>query len=548
MPTCLGLYIENNLIKYAKVSRDKNTIKVDAFGIKVYDNIGAAISQIVEETFSFKTPISINLSDEMYNYFNMFALLNKKDMYKAIQTSFESYCFDKGYNKNVFENRYVLTANPGENEQVKAIYVSANKTEITGKIQQFEGKHLTTITPLPMAITNLIDLKEKENCIIVNIEEKTTLTTILGDKVYHIDTFEEGMGDILNKINLKENSYTRAYEICKNTTIYTTAAKDLQIDDDNESLEEIMPTLYNILEHVKQNLTTSLNKIDKIYLTGTAAIINNVDLYFQENLSKVKCEILKPYFIDKATLTKLNVKDYIEVNSAIALGLQGLGLGIKEMNFKKESLLDKLNVEINFGKSSNKKPTKEGRKSIDIASLLHFTNDLGQPLDKVEKNMLRGVGGIAAVLIIFILFSGFMNSGMKKKMKQADMVISDTNSKIAQIDSTKTSLDTVKDSYHGLNQKIQQLVDKEDDKSKRKDAIPNFLNQIMFIMPKNAQLTSIENTSDKHIKINAQSEKYEQLGYLVAKIKADGILNNVTSDSGVKEGNIIKITIEGDLP
>ena len=70
----------------------------------------------------------------------------------------------------------------------------------------------------------------------------------------------------------------------------------------------------------------------------------------------------------------------------------------------------------------------------------------------------------------------------------------------------------------------------------------------MFIMPKNAQLTSIENTSDKHIKINAQSEKYEQLGYLVAKIKADGILNNVTSDSGVKEGNIIKITIEGDLP
>lgn len=143
--------------------------------LKFYDNIGAAISQIVEETFSFKTPISINLSDEMYNYFNMFALLNKKDMYKAIQTSFESYCFDKGYNKNVFENRYVLTANPGENEQVKAIYVSANKTEITGKIQQFEGKHLTTITPLPMAITNLIDLKEKENCIIVNIEEKTTL-------------------------------------------------------------------------------------------------------------------------------------------------------------------------------------------------------------------------------------------------------------------------------------------------------------------------------------------------------------------------------------
>ena len=30
MASCLGLYIESNLIKYAKISKDKNTKKVES--------------------------------------------------------------------------------------------------------------------------------------------------------------------------------------------------------------------------------------------------------------------------------------------------------------------------------------------------------------------------------------------------------------------------------------------------------------------------------------------------------------------------------------
>ena len=80
MASCLGLYIEDNLIKYAKVSKEKDDIKVDAYGMKFYEDINRAIKQIVEETFSFKTPISVNLINEMYNYFDMFSLLTKKDL------------------------------------------------------------------------------------------------------------------------------------------------------------------------------------------------------------------------------------------------------------------------------------------------------------------------------------------------------------------------------------------------------------------------------------------------------------------------------------
>ena len=75
MSSCLGLYIEEHLIKYAKVTKERDNIKVESFGVKFFDKLGDAITQVIEETYSQKTPISVNLSDEMYNYFDMFALL-----------------------------------------------------------------------------------------------------------------------------------------------------------------------------------------------------------------------------------------------------------------------------------------------------------------------------------------------------------------------------------------------------------------------------------------------------------------------------------------
>ena len=82
MPTCLGLYIESNLIKYAKVSKSNETIKVESFGIKFYENLQTTVKQIIEETYSFKTPISVNVSDEIYNKMEMCFCIKFKDAMK----------------------------------------------------------------------------------------------------------------------------------------------------------------------------------------------------------------------------------------------------------------------------------------------------------------------------------------------------------------------------------------------------------------------------------------------------------------------------------
>lgn len=39
MSNCLGLYIEEYLIKYAKVSKTRDEIRVESFGIKFYDKL-----------------------------------------------------------------------------------------------------------------------------------------------------------------------------------------------------------------------------------------------------------------------------------------------------------------------------------------------------------------------------------------------------------------------------------------------------------------------------------------------------------------------------
>ena len=318
---CLGLYIEENLIKYAKVSKDKETIKVESFGIKFYDKIEQAIEQIIQETYSQKTPISINLSEEMYSYYDMFSMLSKNDLQKAIKTEFESFCTDKGYNPNVFETRYAAVQNIDDKEKVRIIHIAENKIELNKRTQQIEGYKLINVSPISMSIPNLLELEEKQNIMIVNIEDKTTITTILNNNIYNVDIIEVGSKDFLSKINLKENSYSKSYEICKNTTIYTSEGRELQ-EGQTEYLEDIMPTLYDIVGQVRKVINSSTEEISKIYITGTAALINNIDLYFQEYLSEANCEILRPYFVDNTK--DISIKDYIEVNSAISLGLMGL--------------------------------------------------------------------------------------------------------------------------------------------------------------------------------------------------------------------------------
>ncbi len=542
MTSCLGLYVESNIIKYAKISKDRDNLKVESFGLKFYDKLGEAIKQIISETYSFKVPVSINLADEVYNYFYMFSMLNKKDLKKAIETEYESYCAEKGLNKNAVDTRYALVNSLSDKDRVKVIHVAANKNNLNAIEQQLSENKIAAISPIGMTIANIAKMKQKENIAIINMEDKTTVTLIVNQKVYSVDTIENGASEVLDGINVKENSYSKAYEICKNSTIYTMEGQELQ-DTENEYLDNIMPTLYKIAEKSQKIIENSAIDIDRIYITGTLSVVNNIDLYFQEFFNTEKCEILKPFFI-KDTI-KVNIKDYVEVNSAMAMALQGLGYGVKDMNFKKHSITDNLPEWMTVDIGSPNANSKIGNGLKDF-----FSVDWKSKLDATERWLLRVSAGVLILILLYTGFTAIINNQYEEKTREADEVRADTISKLAEVNTDINAVKAKTNQYLQLADNLRSTSEKIQDDQKNKNAVTTMLSEIMFIIPKEVQLTSVENTTGSHIVINAQSEKYEQLGYFKVKIANENILkaDTVVSTMGTKDGNMVKIVIEGDLP
>jgi Tfp pilus assembly protein PilN len=540
MSDCLGLYIEDNLIKYAKVSKEKDKLKVESFGIKFYENVIPAIRQIVEETYSYKTPISTNVSEEEYSYFDFIDLLSKSDMQKMIKTEFGAFCSEKGYNENVFETRHVFAENLEEKDKVRIIHVRDNKIEFNKRLKQLDGYRINNISPMPLTIPNLIDTNLEENCLIVNLEDKTTVTTIIKKKIYDVTVLDEGSREVLDKINIKENSYAKAFEVCKNTTIYTEEIQGIT-EEENKNLDDIMPTIYTILGKVQKILNDSKEEISKVYITGSLANVNNMDLYFESYLSKISCEILKPYFMQDL-ITSVGIKDYVEVNSAISLAIQGLGEGIKGINFKKPTLKDSLPSWLTVDISTKKNGKKQEFK------IPEFLKDFKSKLSLVETFLISISVGAIVFAVGYGVYSNQIVENIKSETAKANETIATAEEQTALVEADITSLKTKKKEFESKTAELDTLTEKVSEKAKTKNSIPNLLNKIARDIPQTVQVVSIVNTDETHIAISVQAEEYEQIGIFKAKLIAMNVLTDVTSDTGTKQNGLVKVTIEGELP
>lgn len=533
MSTCLGLFIQKNLIKYAKISNENDNIKVENFGVKFYDDdLTQSIDKIIDETFCYRTPISINVSDEKYVNSEIFGLLSENDQKKSVKTEFEYLYNQMGKNRLTVEYRSILenTAKSGDKKNV--LYTYAEKGNIAERIQLLDGYKLTSLTPVALSIPQV---ELDEDCIIVNMEDRTEITTVVNKVPVAVEVIEFGMDEILKNIAKKENSISKAYEICKNATLYTESGQNLQTEN-SEYLEIIVPSIYKIVEQVREIINKSDTDIKRIYLTGTGVVINNIDLYFQEKLLDYKCEILTPYFVDKTSL-KINIKDYIEVNSAIALALQGINRRNRSISFvnkseKWDKLLDLLNSDV---KKINKKAKKSKAKPT-----INF--------NVKEISCIRFAYGVLCLLAFYVVLTTFISGKINDKTLEAQDVIDDTIAKTEVIAKKTALINSRTKDYQAILTQLEEADQEAAAASGRKNVIPNLLSQIMFVIPKEAQVLSIQNTDEKHIIMEVQADQYQYLGYLKSEIQNRAILVNVTSTSGTMVDNMIQVTIEGDLP
>lgn len=541
MQSCLGVYIEDNLIKYAKVQKDRDNLKVEAFGTKFYENLQQAIDQIVAETNSRKIPISINISDEYYDYFSYFALLNKSALKKSIDIDFEMLCAEKGTNKDNIERKNIFVLDPDDTQKMKAINVSIERQNLNSRKALFEKYNLATMEPLPIGIMNLVKLDNNANELIVNMEEKTTLTFCANGQIDKIDEINTSIIETIKEISKLENSQTKAYEILKNTTISSQEFDMFQ--DGNEYMDTIVPVLFKITNEIKEKINEYGRQINKIYFTGTGIVINNIDMYFQDRIN-IQCELVKPSFLDSQSL-KIGIKDYIEVNSAISLALSGLQSG-NELNFATKGKLNIQGLEIT------------GLPKRNVKSLKGTTDE---KLDAIEKLIVRMLILAIICIIIYSTLTTRLYKNMEQKISDTDQKTSDTTASIEKMTKTKTSVEYLTSEYESLISKLNNESLQNGENVYRTDEINNFLTKLKTIIPTEVKLISVENTQERHFVIQARAIKYQQLGYFKALLETPtsegtsykAILENVKASTGIRyhdetaDEDYILVTIEGDL-
>jgi len=144
----------------------------------------------------------------------------------------------------------------------------------------------------------------------------------------------------------------------------------------------------------------------------------------------------------------------------------------------------------------------------------------------------------------------FISSELDKKNLEIAEIKQDTQNQISRVEQDIDSVNSKANDYKQLSDNLKNISQQVAEYNKSKKQVPNFLTELMFSIPQGVQILSIETTNTDHVIINAQSEKYEQLGYFKAILKNKGILkpDTIISSAGKKQDGIIRVQIEGDLP
>ena len=560
MQECLGISVSDKIIKYAKIQSDNNRFKIVSYGVNFYDKIelNSTIKKIVAETNSDKVPIAIDLNTTKYYFFDVFGMTNKQYLDQAINTEFESFCSENHMNRNSYEGRYVYTKNLDTPDKNKVLYLYENKGDLEERFKIFGDARVSTAVPLTAAYPSIVRTDAAKNSLIVDLNEKTTITAIVNGQMYGVDVLGQGLEEVFSKINVQENDYQKTYDICKNITIYTAETADVNAQGNPQNttyLTYLVPALYKIAQEL-QKVVDNYKGITNIYLTGLGTVINNVDLYFQEYFKDQRVEILRPYFAT-AEADAANIKDIIEVNSAIALATFALKNDNKDLNFKNQAV-DKwarIKEVLTSDVSSLGSGKKEGggKKNFQMPKV-EFSMDMRGAFDKWDTILLGFVIDLILIVVLYCVGAGLLQSAIKSKTAETEEMIADTKTQITAVTSDNAKVTDKTKDYIRFKENLEEVNSSIEQKRSRKHQITTLLNNIVYVIPKQVKLTEIKNTvvvdngtTKQHIFIEAQSEKYEQLAYFKAKLSNANIMDNIVSTEGTKDGEVVKTTIEGDL-
>lgn len=529
MRSCLGIYSVNKVMKYAKITADKdNNISVDSCGAKfIVGEKQQLIHDIIKETGSNEVPIATNIEDLDYTKVEIFDSLNKKDIESLVQIEFEDAANRMGINDKILTYKYSLGASIKNESNYTATIITAKKATIEDQKKTY-GNDLKGIYSYPLLMNNTVS-KADTNYMFVSMEEDTNISIVLDGKIAEIKKLEIGMKDIIDKIAFKIGSYDKAYELCKSINVYS----ENENTNDPEVEAIIEPILQDILHRIETELKPVKIKVKKIIIAGIGTLFTNIDMLFEKYFG-VKSEILKPAFIKDMGAIK-NLTEIVEANAAISLA--------------QEILIDK-NQDLNFALDGSKKNVFQkkdvSKDKLDKLKQFAFEGDS----QKIAEGLIVANIIIGTALLLYIIFGSIYNFQINNMKLKLDVKINEAKTQTKTIESDIAHISQETEKYSSINNLIKDTTDKIEGNTISKYStynVANFMQKIVKYIPKNVQLITIASDDNKTVTITAKSDSYAALGYFVSQLKLEGILAEVVTKN-VSHGSYIVVTIEGVLP
>lgn len=558
MPYCLGLHIDNNFIKYAKVLNEKDKEpRVESYGVVCYENLNMAIENILKETSTYgNVEISTNLKNEFYNYFEVFSGMPTVSLKRNLQLEFQTeVCPKLNITPTSVESKFIVSSKKFDEDTDEVIYISANKTDINNSKKLVKGK-IRKILPVSIANLSLLNVDKKSNFAILNIDAVSTLTIVAQGKIKKVISINIGMSNILSKLNQKYNSYSKSYEKCKSIVLYNENTKDLVVNsEDTEDIENITPMLYDIGQRTQSALQEYQGVINKLYITGDAVIINNIDLYFEGLLEDIRCEILKPAFLLANQNISNKIRDYAEVNSAIALAVSSGKIYNQSINFTSNNKISEQVEDVKGSKIVNKvSDVFEKVKEKLTSKKKEKTTEISLGENKKEFKLKIGNSTLilqtvlwALVLATYIYSSNMVANKYAENTSILEDEITTIEGKTLEVQNDTKTITTNKMEYDRLIEKVESLNAELLQVNGASYDVPRLMDDIAMLIPDKVTVTKITISSSNQVRINAQCQDSAELGFFISRLKTEEVMDNIMTSIESEDSSMKKITIVGEI-
>ena len=320
MASALGIFIDRNIIKYAKLNGTKDKLKVESYGMKYGENHKELLKQIIEETNSSKNNVVINAAEIHYEETSIFSMLKKKDYDKAVEVAYEEIIDKQKLRPELLEYGYILSKNPADSEKLHVLLGIQEKGAMETRANLF-GQNVMLYSQMPIGISISNIYENSLPALIVNIEEDTYITEIYDTEPIKVTRIATGTRNIINTINNEENSISKSYEVLRNMVLPTDDMDQISFEG-NEYAPVIVSEVMKIVSEIKSVMKKRPGIYKKIYISGTGATISNLETFIEKLIDDVECDILRPAGIEGQK--KVAIKEYVDVNSAIALACEAI--------------------------------------------------------------------------------------------------------------------------------------------------------------------------------------------------------------------------------